>query len=196
VSEDGRTANGARVSARRLMEEAEQARAHAHAPYSGFSVGAALLTRGGRIVHGCNVENASYGLSVCAERTALWKAVTEGEVEFTAIAITAGPGSGAPPCGACRQVLLEFAPELRVLWRDARGRIVARTLEELLAEPFRPEALLGPRPHPTPKRPAGGRATKPARGRAKKATRGRAAKVRGGHATKATRGRARSGVPR
>ena len=168
MSDDGRPANGARVSARRLMEEAEHAREHAHAPYSRFAVGAALLTRSGRIVHGSNVENASYGLSVCAERTALWKAVTEGEREFAAIAITAGPGAGAPPCGACRQVLLEFAPELRVLWRDARGRIVARHLEELLAEPFRPEALLGPRPRPAPKRPARGRANKAARGRARK----------------------------
>ena len=161
--DDGRPANGARVSARKLMEEAEHAREHAHAPYSRFLVGAALLARSGRIVHGSNVENASYGLSVCAERTALWKAVTEGEREFTAIAITAGPGAGAPPCGACRQVLLEFAPELRVLWRDARGRIVARHLEELLAEPFRPEMLLGP----APKRPARGRTKQAPRGRAR-----------------------------
>jgi cytidine deaminase len=167
---NGRPGNGARVSVRRLMEEAERAREQAHAPYSRFAVGAALLTRSGRIVHGCNVENASFGLSVCAERTALWKAVTEGEREFTAIAVTAGAGSGAPPCGACRQVLLEFAPALRVFWRDARGRIVARMLEELLAEPFRPVALAAARPRATASRPRVSRRIAPEAGRERRAT--------------------------
>lgn len=126
----------ARVNPRALMAEAETARRGAYAPYSGFHVGAALLTRGGRIVHGSNVENASFGLSVCAERTALWKAVTEGEREFVAIAVTAGPGTPASPCGACRQVLHEFAPDLRVYWRGPGGRIVGKTIERLLAAPF------------------------------------------------------------
>jgi cytidine deaminase len=125
------------VGPQRLLREAEAARRNAYAPYSRFAVGAALLTRSGRIVHGCNVENSSFGLSVCAERTALWNAVTEGEREFVAVAVTAGPGASASPCGACRQVLHEFAPDLWVYWRDVRGRIIGRKLEELLAEPFR-----------------------------------------------------------
>jgi cytidine deaminase len=118
------------------MREAETARRQSYSPYSRFAVGAALLTREGRIVTGANVENASYGLSVCAERTALWKAVTEGDRQFVAIAIAAEPGAVASPCGACRQVLHEFAPGLWVTWRDAAGRIVGRKLDELLASPF------------------------------------------------------------
>ena len=133
------TANGRRASTptpRELMEEAVKARAKSHSPYSRFPVGAALVGASGTIYHGCNVENASYGLCVCAERTALWKALIEGETEFTAIAVTARQGHGAPPCGACRQVLFEFAPGLRVYWRDGRGRILNRRLIELLAMPF------------------------------------------------------------
>jgi len=80
-----------------------------------------LLLRDGRVIPGCNVENASYGLSVCAERNAVWKAVSEGELEFAAIAVTAREGHGAPPCGSCRQVLHEFAPRILVYWRNARG---------------------------------------------------------------------------
>jgi len=125
-----------RPTPRDLIREADRARRRAYAPYSDFPVGAALLTRQGRVIHGCNVENASYGLCVCAERTALWKALIEGESEFTAIAVTARQGHGAPPCGACRQVLFEFAPRLWVYWRDGRGRILRRRLVELLAMPF------------------------------------------------------------
>jgi len=127
---------GTGVSAARLMAEAERARATAYSPYSKFAVGAALLTRGGRIVHGCNVENASFGLSICAERNAVWKAVSEGERDFVAVAVTAGPGSGASPCGACRQVLHEFAPGIVVYWRDGGGRLVKSTIGELLSRPF------------------------------------------------------------
>ncbi|TMQ48363.1 MAG: cytidine deaminase [Candidatus Eisenbacteria bacterium] len=124
------------ISPARLMADAEKARAQAYAPYSKFKVGAALLTRGGRIVHGCNVENASFGLSICAERNAVWKAVSEGERDFVAVAVTAGRAGGASPCGACRQVLHEFAPGLVVYWRDGEGRIVERTIGDLLREPF------------------------------------------------------------
>ena len=123
------------VNAQQLLAEADAARRASYSPYSRFAVGAALLTRSGRIVHGCNIENASFGLSVCAERTALWKAVSEGEREFVAVAITAGPGAAPSPCGACRQVLHEFAPDLWVFWRDG-DRIVRRKLDELLASPF------------------------------------------------------------
>ncbi|MFI5371866.1 MAG: cytidine deaminase [Candidatus Eisenbacteria bacterium] len=122
---------------RALMREAVVARGRAYAPYSRFPVGAALLLEDGGVVHGSNVENASYGLTACAERTAMWKAVSEGRRGFVAIAITARDGEGAPPCGACRQVLHEFAPHLRVVWRDARGRLLERPLHELLPNAFR-----------------------------------------------------------
>jgi cytidine deaminase len=118
------------------MAEAQRARHLAYAPYSRFAVGAALLTASGRVVHGCNVENASFGLTTCAERTAVFKALTEGEREFTAIAVTAREGHGAPPCGSCRQVLHEFAPNLWVYWRDGRGRILKAQLKALLPNAF------------------------------------------------------------
>ena len=119
-----------------LMAEAVKARKRAYAPYSRFAVGAALLAKDGRVYQGCNIENASYGLTICAERNAVWKAVSEGVTEFTAIAVTARDGRGAPPCGSCRQVLHEFAPNATVYWRDARGRILKRKLTELLPNAF------------------------------------------------------------
>ena len=124
------------MKADELMAEAVKARSHAYAPYSKFPVGAALLTRQGRVIRAANVENASYGLSTCAERNAVWKAVSEGERDFLAIAITAREGRGAPPCGACRQVLHEFAPDAWVYWRSARGKIVKRRLAALLPLAF------------------------------------------------------------
>ena len=119
-----------------LMAEAVKARKRAYAPYSRFAVGAALLAKNGRVYLGCNIENASYGLTICAERNAVWKAVSEGVTEFSAIAVTARDGRGAPPCGSCRQVLHEFAPNALVYWRDARGRILKRKLTELLPNAF------------------------------------------------------------
>ncbi len=124
------------MNPKQLMAEAVRARKRAYAPYSRFPVGAALLARDGRVFLGCNVENASYGLAVCAERNAVWKAVSEGVREFEAIAVTARDGHGAPPCGSCRQVLQEFAPHAWVYWRDARGRLLRRRLGELLPMPF------------------------------------------------------------
>jgi cytidine deaminase len=100
-----------------LVAAALEARAHAHAPYSNFHVGAALLTASGKIITGCNVENASYGLTICAERGAICSAVAAGEKEFVAKAI-ATPG-GHTPCGACRQVIVEFAPDLPILLVDS-----------------------------------------------------------------------------
>ena len=126
-----------------LMAAADRARHHAYSPYSRFPVGAAILLRDGRVVTACNVENASYGLAVCAERNAVFKAVSEGERDFMAVAVTAREGRGAPPCGSCRQVLHEFAPDILVLWRDARGRIVRRKLGVLLAMPFDLKMLKG-----------------------------------------------------
>jgi cytidine deaminase len=126
-----------------LMAEAVKARRRAYAPYSRFPVGAALLTKDGRVFHGCNVENVSYGLTICAERNAVWQAISQGVTEFAAIAVTARDGRGAPPCGSCRQVLHEFAPNALVYWRDARGRILKRRLAELLPSAFRLQELRG-----------------------------------------------------
>jgi len=121
---------------RALMREADRARRRAYAPYSRFPVGAALLARDGTVIHGCNVENASYGLTVCAERNAMFQAVSRGLEDVIAIAVTAREGRGAPPCGSCRQVLHEFGPRMRVIWRDARGRLRERRLNELLPDAF------------------------------------------------------------
>lgn len=126
----------------RLVELAVLVREQAYAPYSGFPVGAALLARDGRIFTGCNVENASFGLTVCAERVALFKAVSEGEREFVALAIACGEGPCAP-CGACRQALHEFAPKLLVIMTDGEGRERKRAhLDELLPHGFGPTMLL------------------------------------------------------
>jgi cytidine deaminase len=100
-----------------LIDAACEIRKHAHAPYSKFHVGAALLTKSGKIFLGCNVENASYGLTICAERSAVCSAVAAGERDWVAMAV-ATPG-GHSPCGACRQVLVEFAPELPILLVDS-----------------------------------------------------------------------------
>ncbi len=125
-----------------LVEKAREARERAYAPYSGFPVGAALLGRSGRVYSGCNVENASYPLTTCAERTALARAVAEGEREFEAIAVVTS--TGATPCGACRQILREFGgPEgdLRVLVADLQGNVQTFTIKELLPAGFTPDQL-------------------------------------------------------
>lgn len=120
-----------------LLARARTAREHAYAPYSGFSVGAALLTDDGRVYTGSNVENASYGLSTCAERTAVVKAMSEGARAFRAIAIAGPDGAGVcPPCGSCRQILHEIAPDLLVVTSGAAGRAVTVPLRELLPDAF------------------------------------------------------------
>lgn len=124
-----------------LIRLAKEAQKRSYSPYSGFSVGAALLSEDGRVFQGCNIENASYGVGICAERTALFKAVSEGARSFTAIAIAAD--TMAWPCGACRQVLNEFAPEIRVLVADSEGRVEEMNLRELLPNSFGPEELSG-----------------------------------------------------
>ena len=125
---------------RELCAAALQARQNAYAPYSGYRVGAALLTADGRVFTGCNIENSSFGLTNCAERTALFKAVSEGAREFTAIAI-ASNGSMPYPCGACRQALNEFAPELRVRTIAGDGSTDDTTLRALLPHGFGPKDL-------------------------------------------------------
>lgn len=117
-----------------LVEEAIQARKRAYAPYSRFPVGAALLTASGKTFRGCNVENASTGLTVCAERVAVWKAISDGEREFAAIAVATE--AGAMPCGACRQVLSEFAADMPVLVADLGGRVWRTSLGVLLPAAF------------------------------------------------------------
>ncbi len=127
----------------RLVAAAVGARERAYAPYSEFAVGAALLSKGGRVFTGCNVENASYGLTVCAERVALFKAVSEGVREFEAIAIACGDAP-CSPCGACRQALHEFAPHLKVVLADGEGRNwEAMLLSQLLPRAFGPSDLEG-----------------------------------------------------
>ncbi|MEQ2006473.1 MAG: cytidine deaminase [Limisphaerales bacterium] len=123
---------------RSLLREAVAASRRAVAPYSKFRVGAAFLTRDGTIIRGANVESVSYGLTCCAERIALFKALTEGHREFTAVAIVA-PSAKTAPCGACRQLLAEYAPDARVFVADSRrpGRFREFTVDQLLPEAFR-----------------------------------------------------------
>ena len=123
----------------KLLEMAVSMLSYSYVPYSHYAVGAALLAKDGRVFTGCNVENAAYGNTMCAERTALFKAVSEGAREFEAIAVAAR-GSAPFPCGACRQSLYEFAPDLRVLvtWD---GNVRSTTLRELLPEGFGPSSL-------------------------------------------------------
>ena len=122
-----------------LVARAIEARDRAYAPYSGFQVGAALLATDGRVFSGANVENASYGLTVCAERSAVFTAVAAGARSFEALAVAAG--DGALMCGACRQVLSEFGRDLTVHLSDARGAFSTTTLDRLLPGAFGPDSL-------------------------------------------------------
>ncbi|HEU4798511.1 MAG TPA: cytidine deaminase [bacterium] len=129
----------------RLVRAAAQARRRAYAPYSRFRVGAAVLTEDGSVFTGANIENASYGLSHCAERVAIHKAVSEGHRTITTVAVVVDGDKPAMPCGACRQVMAEFGVRRVVVATGGSVRRV-RTLKQLLAEPFLPERLLGKRP--------------------------------------------------
>ena len=115
---------------------AAEARERAHAPFSRFQVGAALKTATGEIVTGCNIENASYGLTMCAERVAIFKAVSEGLKDFDAIAVVADADRIAPPCGPCRQILWEFGGNLTVHMVNLKGRSRTMRLKDLLPLPF------------------------------------------------------------
>lgn len=119
-----------------LLDIARRVRERAYAPYSGFTVGAALLAGDGRVFTGVNVENASIGLSVCAERNAIAKAVSEGARVFAALAIVTGSPEPTMPCGVCRQVMWEFSHDLRVLVEAAGGGRVVTTIAELFPQPF------------------------------------------------------------
>ena len=122
-----------------LIASAVSSRERAYAPYSRFKVGAALLGVSGLVYTGCNMENAAYGPSMCAERTAIFKAVSEGEREFEAIAVVTE--NGAPPCGTCRQVMMEFAPDMIVIIANTEGNTRLTTVRDLLPDSFTPDQL-------------------------------------------------------
>jgi cytidine deaminase len=126
----------AKASVDKLVAAARAVRERAAADYSGFKVGAALETRGGDIVTGCNVENATYGLTVCAERVAIFKAISEGHREFTRIVIVADTDSPTPPCGACRQILWEFGGDLEVILANLKEVKATLRMKDLLPMPF------------------------------------------------------------
>jgi cytidine deaminase len=126
---------------RRLVTAARAAALHAYAPYSKFRVGAAVLSRTGKIHTGCNVENASYGLGNCAERTAVFHAVAAGEREILAVAVYTPTRKPTPPCGACRQVIHEFGPGAIILCACQSGERIETTLDQLLPCAFGPENL-------------------------------------------------------
>jgi cytidine deaminase len=120
----------------RVCDAARQALSSSYSPYSRFPVGAALLAADGRIFSGANVENSSYGLTMCAERVALYKAVTEGSRDLVALALTAGSGRPVTPCGACRQVLAEFCADLPILVLEGSGHVARFSLAALLPSAF------------------------------------------------------------
>jgi cytidine deaminase len=119
-----------------LQAAALAARENAHAPYSKFRVGAALEDASGRVHTGCNVENATYGLTLCAERVAVFKAISEGAREFRRIAIAADTETLTPPCGACRQILWEFCGDIEIVLLNPRGKSEALRLKELFPRAF------------------------------------------------------------
>ncbi len=125
--------------AARLVEAARRAREHAYVPYSHFPVGAAVLAADGTIFAASNVENASFGLTICAERAAIFKAVSEGRRDLVAIAVVADTSGPPRPCGACRQVMDEFNPAMTVIMANLRGQVETLPLAEMLARPFRLE---------------------------------------------------------
>jgi len=120
----------------KLIDAARAAREKAYAPYSNFRVGAALRTKSGKIYSGCNIENASYGLTLCAERTAIFKAMSEGEREFDAIAVVCDTEKLTPPCGSCRQIIWEFCGDVPVILANLKGKVERETAAKLLPRPF------------------------------------------------------------
>lgn len=124
------------LASRVLAAAALAAREHAHAPFSNFRVGAALEDASGKLHTGCNIENATYGLTLCAERVAVFKAVSEGAREFRRIAIAADTETLTPPCGACRQILWEFCGDIEVVLTNPRGKTELLRLKDLLPRAF------------------------------------------------------------
>ena len=120
----------------KLLAAAKAARENAHAPYSNFRVGAALRAKSGQIYTGCNVENATYGLTVCAERVAIFKAISEGERGFDAIAVVTDTDQLTPPCGACRQIIWEFCGDVDIILGNLKGKTETHRTVELFPRPF------------------------------------------------------------
>lgn len=119
-----------------LIEAAIQARMQAVAPFSNFSVGAAVRTEDGKVYTGCNIESASYGLTVCAERVAIWKALSEGERHFTELAVVADTDRLTPPCGTCRQIIWEFARDAKIVFANLNGQSEVFDIRDLLPRAF------------------------------------------------------------
>ncbi len=127
---------------KKLVKEAEKARKKAYTPYSKFKVGAAVLSVDGKIFSGCNIENASFGLAVCAERVAIFKAISEGSTKFKAIAVIGDTDKPCSPCGACRQVISEFGEDIPLIMANLKGDVKIKKIEELLPEAFGKNDLL------------------------------------------------------
>ncbi len=133
---------GDKLNNKKLIEIAKKTRENAYAPYSNFKVGAALLTKTGNVYQGCNIENSSYGLTICAERVAISNAVSNGEKEFTKMAIVGSfvekqNESLLTPCGACMQIMSEFNPDLELILLNTVGKIITINLKELFPKPFK-----------------------------------------------------------
>jgi cytidine deaminase len=126
-----------------LIEAAQQARLHSVAPFSNFLVGAAVRTGSGKVYTGCNVESASYGLTVCAERVAIWKALSEGERQFTELAVVADTETLTPPCGTCRQIIWEFARGAKIVFANLEGQSEVFHMADLLPRAFDARFLKG-----------------------------------------------------
>jgi len=126
----------------KLIKEAEKARKRAYTPYSKFQVGAAVLCADGKIFTGCNIENASFGLSVCAERVAIFKAISEGSTKFESIAVIGDTDKPCSPCGACRQVISEFGEDIPLIMANLKGEVKIKKIKELLPEAFGKNDLL------------------------------------------------------
>ena len=127
---------------KKLVKQAQAARKHSHSPYSRFRVGAALLTKKGKVYSGTNIEVSSFGLTICAERTAIFKAISEGEKKFAAIAIATDEDTFTAPCGACRQVLMDLAGNIDFIMTRKNGDMKVLKMRELIPFPFGPKNLL------------------------------------------------------
>ena len=132
----GSESTSAKASVDKLVAAAHAAREHAAADFSGFKVGAAVETANGTIIAGCNIENASYGLTICAERVAIFKALSEGHRQFTQLAVVADTESPTPPCGACRQIIWEFCGDIAVILANLREVTATLRMKDLLPLPF------------------------------------------------------------
>ena len=126
----------------KLIKEAEKARKKAYTPYSKFKVGAAVLCDDGKIFSGCNIENASFGLTICAERVAFFKAISEGSTKIKAIAVIGNTNKPCSPCGACRQVISEFGEDIPLIMTNLKGDVKIKKIKELLPEAFGKNDLL------------------------------------------------------